>query len=318
MRELIVGIDLGGTQIRALLYDPEQGIIGRAAQLTHAAEGLDAVVERINETTRQAVGDAPWERIRGIGVGVPGPTDARRGVIVKGPNLPGWVNVPLRDMLTDVFGKPIALGNDANLAALGEQRFGAGQGFEDLIYITVSTGIGGGIISDGHLLLGANGLAGEVGHQTILPNGPLCGCGNHGCLEAVASGTAIGREGREMAATPRGTAILAAAGGEIDRVDARAVGQAAESGDPAALEIVHQAATYLGIGLANLCNILNPRTLVLGGGVTHLGDLLFDTVRQTVAQRAMPGVRDVLIVPAALGGDVVLYGAVALVDREIH
>lgn len=314
MAQLLVGVDLGGTQIRALLADAHGRKLGRASTLTRPGEGPEAVIQRIEETVREAVGNIPWHRVQGIGVGAPGPVDASAGLVVDPPNLPGWRDVPLRRIMADIFGLPVCLGNDANLAALAERRYGAGVGVDNMVYMTISTGIGGGIIAGGELLLGARGLAGEIGHQTLVDDGPLCACGKRGHLEALASGPAIARVAQEEAAGGRDNRILQLAGGVIDAIDARLVAQAADEGDPTAQAIIRQAATYVGIGLANVCNVLNPELIVIGGGVSSIGDLLFDTVRETVASRAMLGNRQVRIVPAALGDDVVLLGAVALVS----
>jgi len=318
MNKSLVGVDLGGTQVRALVCDSEGQVLSRAATLTLAHEGRDAVIRRIIETVIEAVGTRPWTEIAGIGIGAPGPLDPYSGVVVHAPNLPGWEQVPLQRIIAERFCVPAALGNDANLAALGEQRFGAGRGVDDLVYMTISTGIGGGIISGGELFLGHGGFAGEVGHQTILAGGPLCGCGNHGCLEALAAGPAIGRMGREAAEEGRGEALLALAGGDVSRISARVVSQAAAAGDATAIEIIRRAATYIGIGLANLANILNPELYVLGGGVTHAGPLLFDTIRETIRRTAMLATRDVRVERAVLGDDVVLWGAVALIARQIE
>ena len=315
MDKSLVGVDLGGTQVRALVCDSEGEVLRRAATLTLAHEGYKAVIRRIHETIVEAVGPLPWTEIAGIGVGAPGPLDPYAGVVVHAPNLPGWDRVPLRQIIADRFCLPVALGNDANLAALGEHRFGAGRGVADMVYMTISTGIGGGIISGGELCLGRGGYAGEIGHQTILVGGPLCGCGNHGCLEALAAGPAIGRMAREAAEEGRGQALLDLAEGDVSRITARVVSQAIALGDPTAEEIIRRAGTYIGIGLANLANILNPELFVLGGGVTHVGPLLFDTIRETIQKAAMVASRDVRVERAALGDDVVLLGAVALIGR---
>ena len=316
MTKLVIGVDLGGTQIRALVTDLSGKELGRSAILTQAAEGVEAVIARILDTIRAALAELPWSSVQGIAIGVPGPTDPWEGVVLQAPNLPGWRNIPLRQIISDKLGVPTQLGNDANLAALGEHIYGVGQGTDNLVYMTISTGIGGGIIADGRLLLGARGLTGEIGHQTLEPDGPLCGCGNHGCLEALAAGPAIGRMGREAVACGRGGRLLALAQGSPEAIDAKVVARAAQEGDPAAAEIIRRAATYVGIGLANVCNILNPAMIILGGGVTHIGPLLFDTIRETIALRAMPPVRDVRVVPADLGDDVVLLGAIALIATD--
>lgn len=318
MPDWLVGVDLGGTQIRALLCDGDGRIVGRAATLTGARDGCVAVIERIADTIRSAVGEHPWERVVGIGIGAPGPLDPHAGVVVRAPNLPDWKDVPLRSIIAREFGVDTALGNDANLAALGEHAFGVGRGIDDLVYMTISTGIGGGIISGGELLLGRHGFAGEIGHQTLVSDGPPCGCGNHGCLESLAAGPAIARAGREAAATPDGTLLRELAGGAPERVTATIVSQAAAAGDRVAREIVTRAATYIGIGLANLANVLDPELFVLGGGVTRIGPLLFETVRATLRARAMEPVRGVRVEPASLGEDVVLYGAVELIRRALR
>jgi len=317
MSDWLVGVDLGGTRIRAVLCGPDGRVIGRASALTQADGGPDAVIARIYETIRSAVGDRSWERVRAIGIGAPGPLDPHAGVVVRAPNLPGWVDVPLRAMIAREFGIPASLGNDANLAALGEHAFGAGRGVEEMVYMTISTGIGGGIISRGELLLGRHGFAGEIGHQTIVVDGPVCGCGNRGCLEAMAAGPAIARMGREAAESGRGAAILEAAGGDLQAISSRTVAAVAHRGDETARAIILRAARYIGIGLANLANILDPELFVLGGGVTRIGDLLFDAIRETIRKVAMPPVRGVRVEEAALGDDVVLMGAVELARRAL-
>lgn len=307
-----LGVDLGGTQIRAALCNADGRIVRRAADKTLAEEGRERVVARILSTIRQAAGDTPWERIRGIGIGAPGPLDPFEGTVLGAPNLPGWECVPLQSIVSETFGVRARLGKDTNVAALGEHTYGAGRGVRDMVYMTISTGIGGGIIMDDRLLLGAGGFAGEIGHQVIVGDGLLCGCGNRGCVETLAAGPFIGRAGREAALAGRGQRMLALAGGDCAAIGAPIVAEAARLGDPTAREIILRAAEAVGIALANVCNVLNPELIILGGGVTHVGDLLFDTVRATIAERAMPTMRNVRVVPAALGDDVVLWGAIAL------
>ena len=314
MEKLIVGVDLGGTQIRAALADAQGEIIQQVSRPTMADEGLEAVLERIKESIRQVL-PADIGQVSAVGVAAPGPLNPRRGIVREAPNLPGWKNVPLKELMEAEFGLPVVVGNDANLAALAEQRFGAGQGVADLIYITVSTGIGGGVIVDNRLLLGAQGLAGEVGHQTIEAHGPRCKCGNIGCLEALAAGPAIARRARELIRDGAGTAITDLVGGDLDKITAKVVNQAAQAGDPIAIEIFHQAGFYIGVGIVNLLHIFNPSLIVIGGSVTKAGNLLFEPIRATVRQRAMASHywENTPIVPATLGDDVALLGAVALV-----
>lgn len=314
----IIAIDLGGTQLRAALCTPDGTIHKRVKKRTRATRGPEAVLERMCQTAEQV-----WPEggeVRAIGLSAPGPLDPYNGVVIGAPNLPGWDRVPVRDMLRERFDLPIYVGNDANLAALAEYRFGAGRGFDDLIYMTISTGIGGGIVLGGQLLLGHKGLAGEIGHIVVQPGGPLCGCGNRGCLEALASGTAIGHQARTLAIAARAPEILAAAGGDAMQVSSASVGQAAAQGDKVAINLLRQAGRYIGIGVTNLMHLFNPQRFVLGGGVTQTGELLFKPIRRTVRRWAMSPLywEDTEIVPAMLGDDVCLLGALALASSEIE
>ena len=314
MATYIISVDLGGTQIRAALSDREGNILNRVAHPTQADEGPGPVIERIKEAIRQAAGQHLGE-VQAIGIASAGPLDPWKGVIIKAPNLPGWRNVPLKAIMEEEFGLPTYVGNDANLAALAEQRFGAGKGARNLIYITHSTGIGGGIIVDGRLLLGSKGLAAEVGHITIDIDGPRCGCGNIGCLEAMAAGPAIARNAVQAIKAGRKTIITDLVGGDLNRITAKEVNEAAQQGDPLGIELIRQAGELLGIGLVSLMHLFNPEIIIIGGGVSKAGELLFEPVRETVRERCMDEAywRDTPIVPAALGDDVGLMGGIALV-----
>ena len=252
-------------------------------------------------------------QVAAVGVGAPGPLDIAAGVVIAPPNLPGWERVPLRQMLRDALSIPTYLDNDANAAALGEHRFGAGRGTRHMIYVTVSTGIGGGLILDGRLYHGASGVGGEVGHISVLPHGPLCGCGNRGCLEALASGTAIAREARERVNRGVPTLIAELAGGDPQQITARLVAEAAQRGDPEAQTILHTAMDYLGIGMASLVNLFNPQMIVIGGGLSKLGETLFEPVRRAIRRHAFQAAaQDVQVVPARLGDQVGVLGAAAV------
>jgi glucokinase len=234
-------------------------------------------------------------------------------VIHWAPNLPGWRDVPLADQLGKALGRPVFLGNDGNLAALAEQRCGAGQGQADLVYITVSTGIGGGIVSDGQLIFGQRGLGGEVGHMTVEASGPSCNCGNVGCLEALASGMAIARQARELVTAGARTRIADLVNGDLERVEAKVVHEAARQGDVVAVDLFRRAGMYLGIGIVNLMYLFNPGIVVIGGGVSKAGDLLFVPMLATIRQRIHEIYwQDCPIVRAALGDDVCLMGAALL------
>jgi glucokinase len=249
------------------------------------------------------------DEVLGIGIGAPGPIDAD-GRIYDPPNLPGFGDLSISGYIHDRFGRPTFAGNDANLAALGEHQFGAGQGVNDLVYLTISTGIGGGIISGGRLLLGARGYAAEVGHQTLITDGPICGCGQPGHLEALASGPSIVRNAKERMEAGEDSTITDFG----DEITSESIAEAARAGDELARELFADAGFYIGLGLVNLIHILEPQRVLIGGGVSLAGDLIFDPIRETVRQHVMsPVFLDVEILPAALGVDVGLMGAVALV-----
>jgi glucokinase len=309
MGKWVVGVDLGGTQVRAIRTDRQGKPAARADQLTLAEEGPEPVLGRILGCIDEVLEGVPSDDVIGIGIGAPGPIDAD-GRLYDPPNLPEWKEFSLTERVGAHFELSTLAGNDANLAALGERRFGAGQGIDDLIYVTVSTGIGGGIVSGGRLLLGARGYAAEIGHQTIVADGPVCGCGQPGHLEALASGPSIARRARERIAAGAET-LLASLG---EQLKTRDVTEAATQGDEVAIELLAEAGYYIGLGLVNLIHILEPRRILIGGGVSQAGDLLFAPMKETVHKHVMsPVYREVEILPAALKGDVGLMGAVALV-----
>ncbi len=312
---LVIGVDLGGTKITTALVDPSGRLLACDYRETLAAEGPEAVIGRILEGIRTvlALQHVPAEQIAALGVGSPGPLDIAAGLVLSPPNLPGWEQVPLRQRLRDALGITTFLENDANAAALGEYRFGAGRGCQHMIYVTASTGIGGGLILNGALFHGASDLAGEIGHMTILAGGQRCGCGNRGCLEALASGTAIARRARESVARGVPTRIAELARGQPERISARLVAQAAAAGDAEAQVILTEAMNYLGIGMANLANLFNPQRIIIGGGLTNLGEALFEPVHRALARHAFPGAaRAVEVLPAALGENVGVLGAAAV------
>lgn len=310
MDEAIIAMDMGGTQLRFALLDGAYRVLARHAEATRPEEGPGPVLERIVARMRSLGEQAGWDRIRAVGVAAPGPLDPFRGVILHAPNLPGWRDVPMAEPLRQALGCPVFMGNDANLGALAEQRRGAGRGHGDVVYVTVGTGIGGGVISGGRLVLGQQGLAGEVGHMTLQPQGPRCHCGNRGCLEALASGTAIGRQARELVEAGVRTSMAKLAGGEPERITAKLVHKAADDGDVVAVDLFRQAGRYLGIGMANLMYIFNPSLVVVGGSVAKAGHLLFVPMQATIRERTYELFwRDCPLVPAALGDDVGLIGA---------
>jgi len=314
--KLILGVDVGGSKIAAALSTTKGEILARGYNPTLAQSGPNAVIDNILMTIEEAIsqGKVEAEQLSGIGIGAAGIIDSKSGKVILSPNLPGWQEVPLRDIIQQHFNIPTYLGNDANLAALGEWTFGLKKKVANLIYITVSTGIGGGIITNGKLYTGASGAAGEIGHMTIDVNGPRCNCGNIGCWETLASGTALAREAVRRIAQGEQTFLVKLVDGDMSRIDAKIIFEAAQQGDKLAQELVSHLGFYLGVGLVNLVNIFNPELILIGGGVAKMGDLLLRPAIRVVKERAFKtGVNTVKIRPALLGDDSCLLGAVALV-----
>ena len=288
MDDFIVGVDLGGTKIYTVLATLDGKAQAEVEVPTYAAEGYEQVLGRIAGTVDKVKRLAGLSgRLLRVGLGAPGPLDIEKGVVYVAPNL-GWRDVPLKASLEALLGVPVFLDNDANLAAWGEFVYGAGKGMRNLVYITVSTGIGGGLVFGGRLYRGAGYGAGEIGHITVLPDGPRCHCGNRGCLEALASGTAVAREAKELIARGGGQGILALAGGAVEAVTAKTVGLAAAQGDAEARELFVNAARWLGIGVAAVLNLLNPEVVVLGGGMMRSAALFWETLQDEVKRRAFP------------------------------
>lgn len=317
----VVGIDLGGTKIATGIADSTGALISRFTVPTKAFAGHEVVVRQIIETIYQVIHDAKvnTDEVKAIGIGSPGPLDTGTGVVLGAPNL-GWHNVPLARLISEEVGIPVYLDNDANLAALGELRFGAGRGTKNMFYVTWSTGIGGGIIMNGQVYRGGWGSAGEVGHMIMVEGGPLCGCGKRGCLEALASGRAIARRAVEKVKEGARTLTLTLAGDDPAAITAAIVGKAALRGDRLAVELLEEAAHYLGVGLANVVALLDPEVVVIGGGVSQLKDMLFPIVIQTIRENAVKGVSErVRVAAVELGRDVGLIGAICLaLDPPYH
>jgi glucokinase len=319
-QDYLIAVDLGGTNIRAALFSESRpGMLKRVSVPTEANQGVEAVLDRICQTAQSVLPD-DGGTVQAVGIGVPSPVDPFRGIVVKAPNLPGWVDIPAGKMLEQRLRLPVRLGNDANLAALAEWKFGAGRGCDNLVYLTISTGIGGGIICGGKLIVGAHGLAGEPGHITVAPDGPPCGCGGRGHLEAVSSGTAIARRAREVFADlPADSPIRTLCENDPAKATSKIVMQAATQGDAVARSLFEEAGTCLGRAIADLLCLLNPDVVILGGGVTRSGDLLFAPVRKAVREYAMSPsfVENLRIVPAETGDDAGLYGASVLAGGEV-
>ena len=310
MTRIVLAIDIGGTKLAAGVVDAGGIILARGEVPTVAVEGPDRVLDRIVRLAKDVLGASgiPADLIQRIGIGCAGPVDRQAGLILNPPNLPGWVRVPLVERIEKGLGRPAVLENDANAAALGEFRYGAGKGAGSLVYLTVSTGIGSGIILGGQLWRGVKDGAGEVGHMTLLPDGPLCGCGNRGCLEALASGPSIARRARE-ALVAGGPSRLR----ETGDFSAADVVRLAQEGDALAAEVWNETVKYLGLGVAAVVTILAPERVVIGGGVAKAGEFLFVPLRREVRCHVkLVAVESVPILPAALGPDVGILGAAAV------
>lgn len=314
MTEVALAFDLGGTELRGALVGSGGRVVAHVSAPTMAGAGSEAVIGQIIALAGELLTQHPQARVVGIGVGAPGPLDPKAGIVIAPPTLAGWHDVPLSDILGQHFGLPARLENDANAAALGEWRFGAGRGTGSLVFVTVSTGIGGGVIAEGHIFHGRRGLAAEIGHMTITGEGERCFCGAVGCFEAVASGTALGRRATALTAPGDGS-LLRRLSADGD-VSARHVVEAARAGDISALELVEAEANWLGIGFTNLLHLYSPDLIVMGGGLANGFDLLAPRIRAVVQQRAMPAYRDVPIVPALLGNQAGLIGAASLILWE--
>ncbi|SJZ42094.1 ROK family protein [Selenihalanaerobacter shriftii] len=322
MQGYVIGVDLGGTKILTALADLEGEILAKSRLATLADEGQTVVVKRIIESIEQVLKDAEIKRkeVQAIGVGCPGPLNVTEGIIYHAPNL-GWKDVNIKELIKNEIDIPVFIENDANAAALGEKWFGAGRNIDNLIYMTVSTGIGGGIIINRKLYHGANDSAGEIGHIVIDPaSHSECGCGDVGCWEAIASGTALGRLGKEAVDVGQNSLMeeLVDDIDDIDEIDGAIVTKAAAKGDKVAGQILEQVTNYLGIGVANLVNILNPEMIIVGGGVSQAGDMILQPIREVVNQRALKAPAEVVkIVPAQLESEVGVVGAIAKALVEI-
>jgi glucokinase len=280
------------------------------------------VVRRIITAARDSIAETrarkPEAEVIGAGVGAPGPLDTKSGIVLLTPNL-GWVNMPLRQRLQDGLGLRTALDNDANCAVLGEWWRGAARGTRMAVGLTIGTGIGGGIIIDGKLYHGASDIAGEIGHMTIDANGRRCKCGNYGCIEAYASGPNIALRAVEALESGAESSLPSYVAGDLQKVTAQTVYQAAQAGDEVALEVVRDTAKFLGAAVASLINIFNPEAVVIMGGVTLAGESLFEPLRREVSRRAFkPAVQVCRIVPGELTGVAGVYGAARAFHEQVE
>lgn len=312
-----IGLDLGGTNIKSGVVDEKARLLAKASTPTNGQAGPEAVIEAMAAAAHEVVAQAglTMNQIARIGIGSPGPLDIQRGIVLATPNLPGWKSVPLRDSISERTGRPAVLENDANAAAFGEFWAGAGRdpSIRHLVMLTLGTGVGSGIIVDGKLVHGAFDLGAEAGHMILVPNGRLCGCGQRGCLEAYTSAGATARRAVEAIEAGENSSLKQTLAQGRDKITAKDVFEAAKAGDPLALRIVDETATYLGIACVSLSRILDPQMIVFAGGMILAGDFLFDRVRAAFKEhtwRCAPSPAQ--IVPAVLGNDAGFIGAAAV------
>jgi glucokinase len=317
MAELFASVDLGGTNMACALADRSGKVAAEGKAPTESYEGPQGVLARmgklINDTAQKA-GSKPGA----VGIVVPGLADVKAGVVKFLPNLPTkWRDVPVRQILEPLVGCPVYLLNDARAAALGEMTFGHGKSVRSMIFFTLGTGIGGGIVIDGKLLLGPLGAAGEIGHMTILPDGPNCGCGSRGCIETLFSGPALTGLGVRLLRSGQAPKLHELVGGDAGKVSPKEMAEAAAAGDTMLRDSIVRHAEYLGIAVANLVTSLDPDLVVLGGGVAEMGALLFDTVRETVKKRVVMVPTERLRIERSMVGDAAgMLGGIALAMNQ--
>lgn len=313
-----IGIDVGGTNVKIALVDDNGKIIYSNSVPTYAKMGYEYTVNNIKQAIRDLMKETntTTSDIEGIGFDFPGQVDCKTGVVKLAPNIPGWVNVPIAQMIEDEFHIPTRIDNDVRCAALGELKFGAGKGCENFICITVGTGIGSGIVINGKVVRGATNAAGELGHIKLQMNGgPICGCGDTGCLEAFASGPAIVAMAQEYIKGGKSTKFREMAAAEGGEITPYMVAKAAEEGDPVAKRVFEIVGEYIGIGLTSVINLLNPEKVIIGGGVAESGELLLAPIRKTIKERAMVVAGNAVeIVPAQLGNSAGVIGASMLIE----
>lgn len=316
MKKYRIGVDVGGTNVKIALVDFDGKIVYSNTVPTRAEMGFEAGVNNIKQAIKDLMQETneSAQTIEAIGFGLPGQIDYKEGVVKNLPNIPGWVNVPLAKIIEDEFSIPTRLDNDVRCAALGELNFGAGKGCENLICITVGTGIGSGIVLNGKLVRGAKNAAGEIGHiKMTMEGGPLCGCGDYGCFEAYASGPAIVSMAKEYISGGKSAKYKEMAADGI--ISPYIVAQAALQGDAVSIQIFKQMGKIIGLGLTSVINLLNPEKIIIGGGVADAGDILLEPIKQTIKERAMAIQGScVQIVPAQLANTAGVIGASLLIN----
>lgn len=307
MEQFYIGVDLGGTKIYTAISNQLGEIIAEEVVPTEASKGAEQVIVKIINSIKKVSKNIEADHIKAIGIGSPGPIDAKKGLIVSPPNLP-IRNFNVVEAIKNEFGLPTFLDNDANAATLGEYIFGGGKGCENMVYITASTGVGGGAILNGKIYRGSTSNALEVGHTTVNPSGRACGCGNIGCVESMSSGIYIEKMAKDYLSSGVTTSL-----NNYESVTAKEVFKEAENGDEIANQILSETLSYLGIAVANCANIFDPDKIIIGGGVSNGGDIVFEKINEQMQARCLGPIREhCKVEKAQLGGKAGVIGAVAL------
>lgn len=316
----VVGVDLGGTNVRAAVVHRGGEIVSEFRTESLAMEGLNVTISQIVKAVNAAIelSGVPPSDIAGVGMGVPGTIRSEEGIVLWSPNFKDWNDVQLLAPIVKLIGLPVFMGNDANVAAFGEYTFGAGRGAKCMVMFTLGTGIGSGLIIDGKIYTGVSEAAPELGHHIILAGGPRCGCGRFGCLEALAKRDAICDRAARKASLSTYTSLWELAGHDLVNLTPAMIAEAAAGVDAVAAETLDETGYYVGIGVANAINIIGPDRVIIGGGIAQAGDLLFDPIRRSVAIHALAvPLQACEILPAALGDDAGVLGGAAIVLRRM-
>ncbi|MGI6541646.1 MAG: ROK family protein [Limnochordia bacterium] len=314
-----IGIDIGGTTFLVAAVDTDGRMVASQEHETRAADDPQIVLRRIIAAVREVLTEVGWNAsdIAGIGMGIPGLHDRERGVVLTSPNLK-WHNVPVAAEIGQALSTKVKMDGDVRVAAIGERYFGAAGGCDNFIFITLGTGIGSGIFIDGKLYRGPAGYAGEVGHQTIVENGPQCGCGNYGCVEALAGNGGIVRRALQALAGQSAPILLQEVAGDTAKITPAVLHQAALQGCELSRQVLEDTGRYVGTAMANLVNVLNPEKIIVGGGVARAGEMILGPLRDTVKQRAMgPGAAMVEVISAVLGPRAGVIGAAAMAMYDL-
>lgn len=321
MKKYFAGIDLGGTKFATILADEKGRVIAKKKNETRAYEGSERVIGRMIDSIREILAEngAQLEELAAIGLGIPGQQDSKKGICISAHNL-GWVNLQVLEPFRNAFGVPVSMDNDVRVATLGELKYGAGRGFSNFICMTIGTGIGSGIVLNGSLYSGPVGLAGELGHMIVVPDGDPCLCGSNGCLEAYASSYGMVRLAKKHISSGRKSIMVDMVEGNLEKITPKVIEEAYDCGDRVASEIMEGMFKYISIAICNCINLFNFERVIIGGGVSNMGDKLLNRIREYVVHPRIPKPsQEILsIVRAELGEEAGMFGALALARKSLE